>query len=203
MSNNLSNFFNTVTTSTTFEDALEQIKQKPNIALLDIELNSSSGLELAQEIKQHSQDTKIIFISGFSHKEYLFKAIKLQVVDYLTKPVTLDILLETFSKIIHEKNHRSKIKLDDNIYFDYNSDILYNKTNTISLGAKERLLLKLFLKNQNQVINKTEIQNEVWPNSYMTESGLKNLLFELRKKIGKQKIKSIPGSGWLLEIASN
>ena len=48
--------------------------------------------------KKKSPDTAVIFVSGFSEKRYLMSAIKLRVIDYIIKPATLSLLMNSFEK---------------------------------------------------------------------------------------------------------
>ncbi|MCK5335832.1 MAG: winged helix-turn-helix domain-containing protein, partial [Gammaproteobacteria bacterium] len=68
----------------------------------------------------------------------------------------------------------------------------------VSLGNKECLLLELLLHKNHRVVSKQEISDTVWPDDLMSESALKNLLGELRKKLKVDIIKNQPARGWTL-----
>ncbi len=202
ISKGLKDFFKTIHTASTYEKAKDSLKYNPHIILLDIELNESSGIELAKYLKTINFKGFIIFVSGFSQKEYLLSAIKLDVVDYIIKPATLPLLLEAFEKVLEKLGDQffDKFIIDNNLYFLQTTQSLINNDSEISLGAKERKLLILLINNIEKVITKDEIENFIWTNSYMTDSALKNLILQLRKKIGKDKIINIPGAGWKLKL---
>ncbi len=65
---------------------------KPDIVITDIRIPYVDGLSLIEECKEFCPDTYFIIISGFQEFEYARKAIRLDVVDYITKPVTIDKL---------------------------------------------------------------------------------------------------------------
>lgn len=198
--NSLSMFFKDIYTASNNKDALSNIKKSPNIILLDIELTDTTGIELAKIIKVESPKSFIIFISGFSEKEYLLSAIKLNVVDYIIKPATLDVLLESFKKVIdsYEDELLVPIHFAKEFTFYPESQSLYKNDKEIVLGIKERKLFILLLDNINKIVTKEEIAQTVWPYTYMSESSLKNLILELRKKIGKENIINTQGVGWRL-----
>ncbi len=202
ISKGLKDFFKTIHIASTYEKAKDSLKYNPHIILLDIELNESSGIELAKYLKTINFQGFIIFVSGFSQKEYLLSAIKLDVVDYIIKPATLPLLLEAFEKVLEKLGDHffDKFIIDDKLYFLQTTQSLINEDSEISLGAKERKLLILLINNIEKVITRQEIENAVWTNSYMTDSALKNLILQLRKKIGKDKIINIPGAGWKLKL---
>ena len=49
---------------------------KPDIILSDIRMPRLSGIEMAEEVEKILPDTSLIFMSGYSDKEYLKAAIK-------------------------------------------------------------------------------------------------------------------------------
>ncbi|WNQ12899.1 response regulator [Paenibacillus aurantius] len=75
---------------------------KPSIILTDIRMPKMNGIELSQNIRKLYPECEIIFLSGFSDKEYLKSAIQLNAVDYLDKPVDLEELKVLFVKIIRK-----------------------------------------------------------------------------------------------------
>lgn len=70
-------------------EALEcVIKESPELFLVDINMPTMSGLEFIRQIKKISPNSIIVIITGYGSFEYAHKAIKLQVFDYLLKPVS-------------------------------------------------------------------------------------------------------------------
>ena len=62
-------------------------KHQPHLIITDIQMPKLNGLEFIQRIRKKDKKVQVIVISAFSHKDYLFKAIELQLVKYLIKPV--------------------------------------------------------------------------------------------------------------------
>lgn len=71
-------------------DGLEAIQKiyewKPDILICDIKMPHIDGITLITKIRDDFPDMQIIFLSGYSDKEYLKQAIRLKAVDYLDKP---------------------------------------------------------------------------------------------------------------------
>lgn len=59
----------------------------PDIVITDIRMPLMSGIELIEKVHNRYPFTKFIIISGFSDFEYAKQAIRLQVSEYLLKPV--------------------------------------------------------------------------------------------------------------------
>lgn len=66
----------------------------PDILLSDIRMPRLNGIELAFKLQEINPCLAIIFMSGYSDKEYLKAAIKLKAVTYLEKPFDSDELEE-------------------------------------------------------------------------------------------------------------
>ncbi len=68
--------------------ALQVIREyRPEIILSDIRMPGLNGIELAQKVLELLPDTNIIFMSGYSDKEYLKAAIRLKAISYVEKPI--------------------------------------------------------------------------------------------------------------------
>jgi DNA-binding winged helix-turn-helix (wHTH) protein len=68
-----------------------------------------------------------------------------------------------------------------------------------SLGKKECKLLELLIFNKNTITTKDEIIYTIWPNQDVTDSAVKNLLNELRRKLTSNLIKNQPSRGWYID----
>lgn len=60
---------------------------KPDIILSDVRMPRMNGIEMAKELQKILPTSSIIFMSGYSDKEYLKEAIKLKVISYVEKPI--------------------------------------------------------------------------------------------------------------------
>lgn len=67
-------------------------KYQPEIVLTDVRMPRMNGIGMAEQIQELYPETNVIFMSGFSDKEYLKAAIKLKVIRYVEKPIdTLEV----------------------------------------------------------------------------------------------------------------
>ncbi|WLD92603.1 response regulator transcription factor [Alkalihalobacillus sp. AL-G] len=82
------------------EEALQLIqKHKPDIALLDIEMPTLSGLEVAEKLKAAVSDCKVVIVTTFARSGYLQQAVKAGVQGYLLKDTPVSELAESLRKI--------------------------------------------------------------------------------------------------------
>lgn len=71
----------------------------PDVIMTDIKMSFMDGLQLCERIAEQMPSVKIIIFSGFDDFEYAQKAIKLNVTEYLLKPVNAQELTKTLQKL--------------------------------------------------------------------------------------------------------
>lgn len=83
------------------EYALEYIEnvQVPDMIVTDITMPVMDGIELINIVERDYPQVKKVIISGFSEFEYARQALKMNVIDYLLKPVKKKELENVLSKI--------------------------------------------------------------------------------------------------------
>lgn len=75
------------------------MKYQPDVCLLDIEMPSMSGLEIAEKLKKVKNMTRVIIVTTFARPGYLQKAIDAQVDGYLLKDEPIDFLIEAIRSV--------------------------------------------------------------------------------------------------------
>lgn len=76
------------------------LKHQPDIVICDVRMPRMDGIKMSNRIKEKYPDTLIIFMSGYSDKEYLKAAIKLQAINYLEKPLIIEEIQQTVIKAV-------------------------------------------------------------------------------------------------------
>jgi two-component system, response regulator YesN len=73
-----------------------------DILLVDINMPIANGLQVIKEVKSKLPDCRIIIITGYDDFKYAQEAIRLNVSDYLLKPIDPDHLVDLLNKIKQE-----------------------------------------------------------------------------------------------------
>lgn len=193
-------FFDKVFTAENGEEAYSLYEdENPDIILSDLEMPKVGGFELFYMIRMKNQNIPIIALSAYSDRTMLFKAANAQIDAYIVKPVELEPLLDALRKVIPKLSIKRDIfTFQNGLIYNLLTEELFQETQLIALGTKEKKLLKLFVSNKDRVIEKDELVYHIWPHEDVSESALKNLLNRLRNKIGLELIISVKGSGWKL-----
>ncbi|OPA74065.1 hypothetical protein BVG16_25270 [Paenibacillus selenitireducens] len=77
-------------------------EQNPDIVITDIYMPVMNGLEMVEQLRLHNFAGKIIVLSGYSDFDYARQALRLQVDDYLSKPISLETMKEVLMKSIED-----------------------------------------------------------------------------------------------------
>ena len=112
-----------VATANHADDALDYVREHPvDIVISDVNMPDKTGLEMIGEMKELLPEAYYILLSGYQEFEYVKKAMNLNVVDYLVKPVDkveLEHLLEKILGQLREKVYGPEMlsqKLDEEAF---------------------------------------------------------------------------------------
>ena len=204
-SNLLKHFFNSVIYFNNAEEALSSfLSSQIHLIITDIELPEMSGLQLCQEIRKTNTHIPIFITTVHNDIEKLQAAVKLNLVDYLIKPVSIPSIQETLAASLKRiaNNGMLSIPIDDNTHYNpmQGQIEITDKPIPIPLTQKEILLLNLLLENNNQTVPRETIEQLISPDKPLSDSGYKSLIFRLRKKIGKETLSSLSGVGIKLNL---
>ncbi len=194
-------FFNRVYTAASGDEAYDIYKQKkPNIILTDISMPHLDGLEMIGKIRESDKETKIIVMSAHSEQEKLLLAIKLHLESYLIKPIKTDklktILLDIVSQI------RATVRrtyVTETIFWDHNTNTLWENSKEIKLRKMENMLLKLLFSKPNEIASTKEIfeyLHEEKGEKEFSVHAVTSLMKRLRAKLPEGVIHNIYGSGY-------
>lgn len=87
------------------KEALPIIKQQqPDVIITDIQMAEMTGLELIAEIRNIQSDARIIVLTGYDEFDYARECLRMQVQDFLLKPVDEEVLIDTIKKQIQNIN---------------------------------------------------------------------------------------------------
>ncbi len=85
----------------------------PDIILADVRMPRMNGIDFAQNVRKIAPRCEIVFISGFSDKEYLKSAIRIGAIDYIEKPFSDKALLDAVKAAINRLRRSSESTGDD------------------------------------------------------------------------------------------
>jgi len=175
-------------------------ESKYDLLLLDVNTPGINGFELLKEARAGDVVAPAIFITSLDSVDDLEKGFDSGCDDYIRKPFVLKelkIRVETLLKrgFFHES--KELMSIAPNISYDIKNNELIIDDETVSLGHKESKLLKLFMKNDGEVIAHERIYKHLWDfDEEPSDTALRTYIKNLRKIVGKDKIVSIKKQGY-------
>ncbi len=184
------------------EEGLNIYKEhKPDIIISDISMPKMDGLMFATAVRKKDKKTPIILATAHTKTEYLLKAVELQLIKYIVKPITSDKLTEALGMACESliANNETHLHLDAHATYDsLNQTLIINKQ-PIKLTHNERLFFDFLVKNRQRAITYKEIEHLIWAYEGMSMDALRSLVRGLRKKLIGDFIENVSGVGYKLK----
>ena len=164
------------------------IENNYDLLILDWMLPHKSGLEICQEIRNHSLTTPVLFLTAKDTIDDRVIGLDAGADDYLIKPFELRELLARVRALLRrmptlEQNTTEKLKFAD-LELDRDNQLVYRCGKAIELSEKELDLLEYFMRHPGQLLTHEEIYNYLWQDNTKPSSNvLAALIRLLRRKI--------------------
>jgi len=147
----------------------------PDILLMDIRMDNSSGLEASEAILKTHPDAKILLLTTFSDDEYIVRALKIGVKGYILKQAFESIA----SALVAVYNGQTVFgdAVMDKIPSLLNTNVTINKTDVCKFGItdKEIEIIRLVAEG----MNNKEISNTL----FLSEGTVRNYISIILEKL--------------------
>lgn len=150
-----------------FNQAFNKVYSKVfDLLLLDIFLGEDTltGLDLCAKIRGNNKKIPIIMLTSVTSISFLEKAFKLGANDYIKKPFNsreLTLRVERWMQLSERFIIQKKISYKG-LSYDFQTNQFYFQREHISLTRKNKVLLKLFLKNPEKLLTNPYIKEKFW-----------------------------------------
>ena len=177
-------------------------KHQVDLIITDIEMPSLNGLELLSLLRKDEIGVPVVIFSAYTKTDYLLSSIHLDVLDYVTKPVSYMKIKNALYKAAKTINAHQNIyfKILNNLYYDRKNGYIIENGENIKLQKKERLLMNLLIENRGNLVNYATIEKVLWSDldDVMTATALRSVVKKLRQKTTTAFIDNLSGCGYKL-----
>lgn len=184
------------------EKGLKLFYEKPfDLVILDVMLPKKDGWSILREIKKYTE-TPVIMLTARDDSEDEVFGFEMGADDYITKPFNNKVLLARVKSLLRKTNNmvESIIEIGDLVIND-TSHSVSNSKGEIELAPKEYDLLVYLIKNNKIALSREKLLNEVWGYDFLGDDRtIDTHIKNLRKKTGKNAIKTIRGIGYKLDL---
>jgi len=177
----------TVRSAASGTEALNLFKahnQQLSLALLDVMLPGINGYELCQTFKQLNPAVPVIFLTAKNQSTEKIAGLKLGADDYVVKPFELEELLLRIANVIKRQPLKNAtLFVFENCKIDFSTyEITTQSGEKLTLSRREIGLLKLLTENENKVVSREEIINQLWDiNENASTRTIDNYILAFRK----------------------
>lgn len=84
---------------------------EPDLLLTDIRMPVMNGFDLIRHVRERGFDTSVAILSSHADFEYVQQAIRLNIMDYILKPIDQEILKSTILKAYEKKQEKEQGRL--------------------------------------------------------------------------------------------
>jgi DNA-binding response OmpR family regulator len=177
----------------------------PRLVILDLRLPGKSGHDLCREIKKTTPTMPILVLSAASDVVDKVLLLELGADDYVTKPFSPRELLARVRAALRRLGHaadKADIYSFDDIEVNFAKMELRREGRIVALTPQEFKMLRFFLSNEERVVSRNELLNEVWGyHSYPTTRTVDTHMLRLRQKLERDPgdpvhFRTVHGTGY-------
>jgi two-component system copper resistance phosphate regulon response regulator CusR len=159
------------------------------LIISDIIIPGLNGLELCRKLRIEGIQTPILMWTALSTTDDKIEGFDAGADDYLAKPFDFKEFLARVKALIKRSNQtmiEAQVLKFADLELDLSSKIVSRSGQKINLTAKEFQLMEYFLRNQEKVISKAEIAENIWEVEDENSSNLIEVYVNyLRKKVDR------------------
>ena len=158
-----------------------------DVVVLDLMLPDRDGIDVCRCLRRRGVSTPILVLTALSKLRDKVTGLDAGADDYLTKPFELEELLARVRALLRRGQATEATRL---VCADLELDLLRRSAQragtNIRLSAKEFSLLEFLMRNQDRVLGRTVIAEEVWDIHTTPSSNLIDVyISNLRKKVDR------------------
>lgn len=176
------------------KDGLEALsiysKFKPDIIISDINMPNLSGIEFIEKVRESDNRAEIIILSAYTNTEDFLRAIPLDLVSYLVKPIKMDELKNTILEAVSKLSNENHVLLNNEYIWNKDNKSLIYKDEVVSLTSYETAFVDCLVSKVNQRVSYEEIHNHIYDYNDYSQDAIFTLVKRLRKKTQKDFVKS-------------
>ncbi len=179
------------------------LSEKPGLVVLDVNLPSMRGFEVAEQLRLES-DVYIIMLTARGEEEDRIRGLKLGADDYISKPFSPRELVARVEAVLrrHRKQSAKLKKLNfPHVTIDETAHEVWTATGQMELTTTEFNVLLEFARHAGQVLTRQQLLDQVWGTTYAGNDRVVDVYVgQVRRKLeeatGKTIITTVRGVGY-------
>ena len=169
-----------------------------DLVILDIGLPDMDGFEVLRRVRSRDKDIPVIVLTARDAVTDTVSGLEGGADDYVTKPFSFDELLARIrARLRADRTPEETVLRAGDASLDLRTRRLTVGERTMELSAREFSMAELFFRHPEQVLAREQLLSNVWGYDYDPGSNVVDVYVGyLRKKLGKERIKTLRGIGY-------
>lgn len=184
------------------EEALRHVTY--DMVILDINLPGRSGLELLHVLRERGMTIPVLLLTARDTIPQRVEGLNAGADDYLVKPYDFEELLARIGALLRRRSqpYRDVMHYRD-LTVDFNGHTVTRNGKPVTLTQREFDVLRILLEEQGRCLSKEHITEKMYSWGEEAESNtIEVYVSSLRRKLGKDSIRTLRGLGYLMEKAA-
>ncbi len=172
------------------------------LVVLDLNLPRMDGLEVCRQLRTAGRSMPILMLTARIGHQNAVAGLDSGADDYLTKPFDLEELLARMRALLRRGGEsRSPLIVVGDVTIDTNTHEVRRDGTLVALAPREYALLEFLALNRGVARTRLEIIELVWGeyDELMFSQTVDVHVAYLRRKLGKDIIRTVPGKGYMME----
>lgn len=171
------------------------------LIVLDINLPGVSGLDFLAGLRKQKNNIAVLLLTARDAVRHRVEGLNSGADDYLVKPFDLDELLARCAALVRRSEGQGMPVLrHGDLVYEPATGHLKKEGQSISLSGRERAIFDMLMRNIGRPISKEKIMEGIydWSSEQVESNTIEVHIAALRRKIGKETIKTIRGVGYMI-----
>ncbi|MHC2465519.1 two-component system OmpR family response regulator [Bradyrhizobium embrapense] len=172
-----------------------------DIALLDLGLPSTDGLDVLKAIRERASRLPVIILTARDALDDRIRGLDLGADDYLVKPFEIAELLARMRAVLRREGSGAPPVLTNGaLHLDpATREAIFCEEKAV-LSAREFALLQALLTRPGTILSRAELERQIYGWREEVESNaVEFLIHAVRRKLGAAAIRNVRGVGWMVD----
>lgn len=197
----LGNQNNAIDWAENLEDAYAAVSTtRYDFILLDLRLPDGSGLDFLKNIRTKNLTSPVVILTAHDQISERIEGLNSGADDYIVKPFDLYELTARIGAVARRTNGLSKSEIKiGSMTLDMENKRIFIDDKEVELSSREWAIIEHMASHPNMLVTKAQIEDTIYAFGSEVESNTVEVyISRLRKKIGKDRIKTHHGRGYSL-----
>ena len=170
------------------EEALEMLRRRPNVAILDFMLPGKDGIELMEDIRAII-DIPVVFLSAYGQAQFIARALEMGAADYVVKPFSPTELVARIrvaprTRVESALPEQAGPYVNGDLTIDYERRLVFMAGDPVRLTVTEYSLLYELSRNAGRVLSHDYLILRIWGSASSSDPRLvRTHIRRLRRKL--------------------